>query len=36
MVVIAGARHLPMADVPLTVAELVAAYLARLELDRDA
>ena len=32
MVVIAGARHLPMADAPLTIAGLVAAYLARLEL----
>jgi pimeloyl-ACP methyl ester carboxylesterase len=32
MVVIPGARHLPMADVPLTLAALVAAYLARLEL----
>ncbi len=32
MVVIPGARHLPMADVPATLAGLVAAYLARLEL----
>ena len=32
MVVIPGARHLPMADVPATLSGLVAAYLARLEL----
>jgi pimeloyl-ACP methyl ester carboxylesterase len=32
MVVIPGARHLPMADAPATLAGLVAAYLARLEL----
>jgi pimeloyl-ACP methyl ester carboxylesterase len=32
MVVVPGARHLPMADVPLTLAGLIAAYLARLEL----
>jgi pimeloyl-ACP methyl ester carboxylesterase len=32
MVVIPGARHLPMADVPATLSALVAAYLARLEL----
>lgn len=32
MVVIPGARHLPMADVPATLAGLIAAYLARLEL----
>ena len=27
-----GARHMPMADAPATLAGLVAAYLARLEL----
>jgi pimeloyl-ACP methyl ester carboxylesterase len=32
MVVIPGARHMPMADVPGTLAGVVAAYLARLEL----
>lgn len=32
MVVIPGVRHLPMADAGMTVAQLVAAYLARLEL----
>jgi pimeloyl-ACP methyl ester carboxylesterase len=32
MVVIPGSRHLPMADAPATLAALVAAYLARLEL----
>ena len=32
MVVIPGARHMPMADVPATLAGLIAAYLARLEL----
>lgn len=32
MVVIPGARHLPMADVPATLSGLIAAYLARLEL----
>ena len=32
MVVIPGARHMPMADAPATLAGLVAAYLARLEL----
>ena len=32
MVVIPGARHLPMADVPATLSGLVAAWMARLEL----
>jgi len=32
MVVIPGVRHLPMADAGVTVAQLLAAYLARLEL----
>lgn len=32
MVVIAGARHMPMAEFDVTVAGLVAAFLARLEL----
>jgi pimeloyl-ACP methyl ester carboxylesterase len=32
MVVVAGARHAPMADAPATVNLLLAAYLARLEL----
>ena len=32
MVVIPGVRHLPMADAAITVTQLVAAYLARLEV----
>jgi pimeloyl-ACP methyl ester carboxylesterase len=32
MVVIPGARHMPMADLPATIAGLVAAWMARLEL----
>lgn len=35
MVVIPGARHMPMAEFDGTVTTLVAAYLARLELTRD-
>ena len=34
MVVITGARHMPMAEFDATVAGLIAAYLARLELTR--
>jgi pimeloyl-ACP methyl ester carboxylesterase len=32
MVVIPGARHMPMAEFDMTVTQLIAAYLARLEL----
>ena len=35
MVVIPGARHMPMAEFDGTVTTLVAAYLARLELTLD-
>ena len=32
MVVVPGARHMPMAEFDMTVTQLIAAYLARLEL----
>ena len=35
MVVIPGARHMPMAEFDMTVTQLIAAYLARLELTLD-
>jgi pimeloyl-ACP methyl ester carboxylesterase len=35
MVVVPGARHMPMAEFDMTVTQLIAAHLARLELTLD-